>query len=82
MTTLPRESKFWPSPGSWTFIRSTAYLKEPTARVSCAKCGEMATLWEHSIDAQGKVTPSVVCPEKSCDWHVDVTLEGWAEAIA
>jgi hypothetical protein len=29
----------------------------------------------HSIDAQGNVQPSVVCPD--CDWHVMVRLQGW-----
>lgn len=80
--TLPRESKHWPSPGSWTFIRLSAYTSGPTARVCCAKCGEMASLSEHTIDAEGGVTPSVVCPRKGCGWHVHVTLDGWAEAIA
>ena len=80
---LPRESKHWPSPGSWTFVRSSAEHRPagPTARVSCAKYGAMASLADHSIDAEGKVTPSLVCPDE-CGWHVDVVLDGWAEAIA
>ena len=80
--TLARWSKLWPSPGFWAFIRLSAYTKGPTARVACSKCGEMASLSEHSIDGEGKVTPSVVCPRKGCGWHVDVTLRGWAQAIA
>ncbi|KKM04753.1 hypothetical protein LCGC14_1761110 [marine sediment metagenome] len=79
---LPRDSKHWPSPASWTFIRVSAFTKGPTARVSCAGCGEMASLSGHSIDVEGRVTPSVVCPRKGCGWHVSVTLVGWVDAIA
>lgn len=41
----------------------------------------MASISDHEIDANGKVTPSIVCPDE-CGWHVQATLEGWAEAIA
>ena len=76
---LTRESKqWWPSLGSWTFFRLGGL---PSARISCIKCGAVGTLADHSIDGEGKVTPSVDCPEE-CGWHVNVTLRGWAQAIA
>lgn len=87
---LPRESKHWPSPGTWTFVRSRERVSgtnpgkrgTPTARVACAKCGQSAPIWFHEIDAEGNVTPSLVCPMDGCDWHVTVMLQGWKEAIA
>lgn len=79
--TLWRASKHWPSPGTWTFLRQSSERTEPSARVSCAKCGAMASISDHSIEGDGTVTPSVVCPDE-CGWHVHVVLEGWAEAIA
>lgn len=30
-----------------------------------------------SIDAAGRVTPSIWFKESACDWHVFATLEGW-----
>ena len=53
----------------------TADGKE-TARVRCPKCQEWATL-DHEIDAVGRVTPSLVCPNESCDFHENVVLAGW-----
>ena len=61
--------------------------------ISCPRCGGVASLSGHAIDAQGDVTPSVVCPHDieqvelrplgevtvKCDFHEFVRLEGWTE---
>lgn len=31
----------------------------------------------HSVNAEGEVNPSIVCPHSGCDWHVWGILEGW-----
>jgi hypothetical protein len=31
----------------------------------------------HTIEANGDLNPSYVCPVKDCGFHVFVTLEGW-----
>ena len=79
--TLPRDSGHWPAPGTWVLVRSKE-RKQPTARVACVDCGQSAPIWFHEIDADGNVTPSLVCPMRGCSWHVTVTLEGWAGVIA
>ena len=48
-----------------------------TASLSCPECGRVASLSDHTIDAAGNVSPSVVCPYQGCTWHVFVKLEGW-----
>jgi hypothetical protein len=39
--------------------------------------GHLLTLREHSIEADGMVSPSVLCPEPDCTFHAYVRLEGW-----
>jgi hypothetical protein len=34
---------------------------------------------QHTVAADGTVSPSLVCPRKGCDWHVFGRLEGWPE---
>lgn len=62
-----------------------------TASISCPRCGGVSSLSGHTIDAQGRVNPSVVCPytrqgtthsnpgQRSCDFHDFIVLEGWKE---
>lgn len=46
--------------------------------LTCPVCGKWAML-PHRVDAQGLVTPSVVCPYPPCPMHLSpVTLEGWS----
>lgn len=49
---------------------------ERSAMVSCDS-GHVAFLGDHAIAADGTVTPSLVCPEKGCTWHVFGRLAGW-----
>jgi hypothetical protein len=39
--------------------------------------GHTLTLREHSIDEDGIVMPSVVCPNYKCRFHSYVRLVGW-----
>lgn len=48
-----------------------------TALVACPNCGKIASLSDHEIDNSGHVTPSVVCPQNSCEFHEMVVLDGW-----
>ena len=62
---------------SWNYLKTndglTAWLKCPN--------GHTTSVDNHTIDANGKVSPSVVCPGwpgiESCDWHVFIHLVGW-----
>lgn len=63
----------WPVFGTW---RPVVLDGKKTARLSCPGCGSIALL-DHKIDKEGNVTPSVVCPIQSCDFHEFVKLEGW-----
>jgi len=46
------------------------------ATMACSR-GHVLTLGGHSIDADGTVMPSVVCPKPGCSFHTYVRLEGW-----
>lgn len=35
------------------------------------------TIDGHSIDDDGRVEPSVRCPNDDCAWHETIRLEGW-----
>lgn len=48
-----------------------------TASVSCPRCGHVASLSQHDISHEGVVTPSLVCPFSGCDFHDEITLDGW-----
>jgi hypothetical protein len=40
--------------------------------------GHVLTLREHSIEEDGTVVPSVVCPNTGCRFHNYVRLVGWS----
>lgn len=51
-----------------------------SAVVRCPKCMNFSVLTDHTIDENGRVEPSLVCPWPACQpdpWHVFVVLEGW-----
>jgi hypothetical protein len=48
-----------------------------TANVSCPKCGQIASLSQHTIEADGTVKPSLVCPYDGCSFHDHVKLKDW-----
>jgi hypothetical protein len=74
---FPRDTSegHFPAPGTWRPGSSDGC---PTAFLRCPKCPTYGALaGTHQIDAAGAVTPSVVCPGRSCDFHEFVQLEGW-----
>lgn len=53
-----------------------------TATLYCPGCGRGNSLVNHSIDAVGAVSPSVVCfYSKDCQFHAVIRLVGWREAF-
>lgn len=50
-----------------------------TASLACPH-GHYGTIHDHSIAADGTVTPSVKCPAEGCDFHAMVKLDGWDPA--
>lgn len=42
----------------------------------CPGCGLPASL-NHAIDAQGNITPSLVCPYNPCTFHEFGKLDNW-----
>lgn len=68
------ETSPWPGRGEWV---GSVVEQKRTARVGCPNCGVIGTL-NHEIDDEGRVTPSVGCPE-DCGYHeTGVILEGWS----
>ncbi len=63
-------------PGTWSVTRDTD--GNCFVWFACPTCGKKAIL-DHDIDADGTVTPSVVCPFEGCTFHEFVELEGWQE---
>ena len=46
--------------------------------ISCPKCGKLGVLHDHSVEPDGSVHPSVVCPG-DCGFHSFVRLKEWEE---
>lgn len=70
--TFVRTDRTWPGPGEW---RCVVIDGQRTARLGCPGCHYGAVL-DHEIDAKGRVSPSVACP--NCSYHESgVVLEGW-----
>lgn len=64
-------------PRTWRPIMSIEG-KRISASIVCP-AGHYGVLTDHSIDNDGAVTPSVVCPEDGCDFHENIKLLGWSE---
>lgn len=44
----------------------------------CPMCGKGAVMEEHSVNAAGEVTPSIMCARTpQCSYHVWGILDGW-----
>ena len=48
-----------------------------SATMHCPECLERSSLYDHEIDEDGTVKPSVVCPRDSCSFHDHVRLLDW-----
>jgi len=51
--------------------------RSPSYRGILVKCGNghICSINNHTIEDNGDVNPSLVCPK--CEWHHFVTLVGW-----
>ena len=47
------------------------------AFVCCPDCGNVASLSQHTVDPDGSVHPSLVCPHDGCKFHEWVILDEW-----
>lgn len=50
-----------------------------TALVACPLCGNVSSLSDHTIDNEGVVTPSLICPYPGCSFHEHVILQDWID---
>ena len=73
-----------PPPGRWYYSVNDKVEKIPT--ITCPRCGHHGCLGNHTIDADGTVNPSIVCPMASCgdgvarcDAHYYGRLDGYKE---
>ena len=74
---LPKRGDDHDEPGPWWApIQTVKGDRNPYPMVCCPN-GHIAGIASHSVDAAGKVTPSLVCPTDGCDYHVHATLDGW-----
>lgn len=64
--------------GPWWWGFNAPAGEPPAAPLLRCPQGHMARLTSHQIAANGAVSPSIVCPEEGCSWHVWGRLEGWA----
>ncbi len=65
--------------GGWHHVMHRASKDVPAQAIPsvyCPKCGSEGML-DHDIDAEGKVTPSLVCPHEECGFHDYIQLMGW-----
>ena len=65
----------WKDPGVWKGVRRVDGTR--SASISCPKCGQPASLSDHTIADDGTVPPSLVCPYDGCEFHDYVTLKDW-----
>jgi hypothetical protein len=59
--------------GTWKELETENAI---TASFACPGCGVVGTLEEHVIHPDGRVEPSVDCPE-GCGFHDTVVLDNW-----
>ena len=66
-------------PGRWREICRDGKPDDPpdTIKFACPDCGCEGDLTDHDIDADGKVSPSVICP--NCGFHAMVVLDRASE---
>jgi hypothetical protein len=61
-------------PGTW---KPLTLPDRMSATINCPRCGQHGTLEDHAISIDGKVEPSVICPNDQCGYHESVQLLGW-----
>jgi hypothetical protein len=67
--------------GKWSRLLLDEFGDRPrwSAMIRCPECDQRLPIINHTISADGQVTPSVGHPiGMSCTWHVSPKLIGWA----
>ncbi len=75
---VPKSDTF--TPNTWRNWIDRDFARKAdvhTACVTCPNCGNPMSLKEHTIAANGAVSPSLVCPTEGCQFHEFVILEEW-----
>lgn len=69
-------------PSTWSGLAAEGnpYGKGRSANMVCPQ-GHPFSLIDHTIAKDGKVSPSVVCPDGECNFHEFVKLEGWTSVM-
>ena len=62
-----------PKPGTWNRFK----VPGGHSILMCCPNGHIGSLDDHDIATDGEVSPSVQCPDESCDFHDMVRLESW-----
>lgn len=66
--------------GTWKLLPANRDKKQ-LILLTCPNCKGLCTLHNgddyHAIAADGVVTPSVICPHDSCDYHEFIRLLDW-----
>ena len=73
-------------PGTWQRMLADSYTDHPryTAMITCPVCNRYLYCYNHTIAADGQITPSVGHPHTypPCTWHTFPKLLGWAPVPA
>jgi hypothetical protein len=72
---IPKRDGERSQPGPWWWPLLDA--GKVNATIKCSGCGVVATLSDHTIHADGRVTPSLLCPTEGCGVHAFVRLQLW-----
>ena len=64
-----------PPPLHWTPCHPSS-VRRFKASITCPN-GHGLTLRGHSVASNGDVSPSVVCPDRNCDFHAFIRLKRW-----
>mgnify|MGYP001585355684 CR=1 FL=1 len=54
----------------WKYVQRDGYK---LLKIQCPKCDEWGDLIDHSINDEGFIEPSVICPE--CEFHSMIALK-------
>lgn len=73
-TEFEKRTKPGEQPRTWNYLRD--WHKNISASIYCSN-GHYGILTDHTIESDGAVKPSVVCPEPGCDFHEYISLKGW-----
>ena len=74
---LAKQDNYYNS-GTWKGVKLSDGSRG--ASFTCPHCRQTASLIDHEIDENGDVNPSVVCPDRICEFHRYIRLLDWSLA--